>query len=447
MEPIKYDMSADDWDLPIDADVQVGPQSWLERGLNGGSNSPLLGQNTSYVSGLVEAKEFKGIRPGASPRFVEGVPHARGSREIRIDSLGNPTPAPLSDQGLSVKVTRKKAETSIQKIARASSQAPRNRVLNMACKKGGDVSTLMCKRSWSLQRSKLRSTYRSKASKEARTQSNNIGARDRGGLGLSHLAQSFDIGVGIGRDLQPFDFQQPFEPVDGDLADSPTMLPVHEQTPRSRLVAQEGAETEPSELRSQCLLPAESGEMGARYGSESYFLSPEPQNDLAQAFQPPSMQPFAVGLGSPPAPAYGPLQPHPDVLNITKSSDPQAGEDPKLNDGLHQTKIDKFVRPLAHSKNNRMLKAKGSKENMEITNFFKPAKAKASAAIGNPPTATRPTSSCSHAVKPGVTKMLHRDATRTAKVIADNLLRRGNVFERDIQSTGTSPSLRIGQLA
>mmetsp|Transcript_37752 Transcript_37752/g.150507 ORF Transcript_37752/g.150507 Transcript_37752/m.150507 type:complete len:161 (+) Transcript_37752:269-751(+) len=154
MEPIEYDMGADDWELPVDADVQLGPQSWPEQGVNGSLNSSLLGYNTSYVSGLVEAERFKGSCPGASPRFLEGVPHVRGSREIRIDALGNPAPVPLSDSRLgspkpyskvadshrltlfcvfrSAKYTPKtSAETSIQKISRASSQAARNRVLDM----------------------------------------------------------------------------------------------------------------------------------------------------------------------------------------------------------------------------------------------------------------------------------------------------------------------------
>mmetsp|Transcript_23301 Transcript_23301/g.33426 ORF Transcript_23301/g.33426 Transcript_23301/m.33426 type:complete len:98 (+) Transcript_23301:278-571(+) len=95
MEPIKYD----DGDLPVNADVQVGSQSWLGQGLNDTPDSCLLGHNNSYVSGQVEAKEFKETCPGTSPGFVEGVPHARGSREIRIDSLGNPTPAPPSNPG------------------------------------------------------------------------------------------------------------------------------------------------------------------------------------------------------------------------------------------------------------------------------------------------------------------------------------------------------------
>mmetsp|Transcript_37752 Transcript_37752/g.150506 ORF Transcript_37752/g.150506 Transcript_37752/m.150506 type:complete len:162 (+) Transcript_37752:1372-1857(+) len=161
------------------------------------------------------------------------------------------------------------------------------------------------------------------------------------------------------------------------------------------------------------------------------------------------MRPLLAEIGSPPALACGPPRPHPEVLTITKSSDPPAAEDPKCNDGLHQSKIDKFVRPLARSKKDRMLDPMDSKGNMEITSFFKPEKAKTSLAVGKPSPAAMPTSLTPHAVKRDhlATRMLHRDATRTAKVIADNLLRRGNVFERDVPSAGTSRSLRIGQLA
>jgi len=139
-----------------------------------------------------------------------------------------------------------------------------------------------------------------------------------------------------------------------------------------------------------------------------------------------------------------------DVLNIANNSDRKAGKAPKVNDGLHQSRIDRFVRPLAHTKKNRMIKQKDSKENMEITHFFKPAKGKPSVTVGKPPTAASATLPSSHKVSQAreVTKMYsHRDATRTAKAIADSLLRRGAVFERDVQNTGTSPSLRIGQLA
>mmetsp|Transcript_37752 Transcript_37752/g.150505 ORF Transcript_37752/g.150505 Transcript_37752/m.150505 type:complete len:179 (+) Transcript_37752:878-1414(+) len=142
----------------------------------------------------------------------------------------------------------------------------------------------MCKRSWSLQRGKLRSTYRSKALQEARTQSNTVCVRNTGGLGLS---QNFDVAVGSDQVLQALNFQQPLELVEESLADSPTVLPAKEQTPCGSLIAQEGAETEPSEFRSQCLLPAQSGALGAGYGSERYFLSPEPQTDLVQSFQSP----------------------------------------------------------------------------------------------------------------------------------------------------------------
>uniref|UniRef100_A0A6T6MHJ1 Uncharacterized protein n=1 Tax=Rhodosorus marinus TaxID=101924 RepID=A0A6T6MHJ1_9RHOD len=91
----------------------------------------------------------------------------------------------------------------------------------------------MCRRSWSLQRGRLRSTFRSKALQEAKTQSNNVGVWDTGDFGLSH---SFDTGIEIGRDLQAYGIHQPFEPVNEGLADSRTMLPAHEQTPSGRLL-------------------------------------------------------------------------------------------------------------------------------------------------------------------------------------------------------------------
>uniref|UniRef100_A0A6T6MB55 Uncharacterized protein n=1 Tax=Rhodosorus marinus TaxID=101924 RepID=A0A6T6MB55_9RHOD len=145
----------------------------------------------------------------------------------------------------------------------------------------------MCRRSWSLQRGRLRSTFRSKALQEAKTQSNNVGVWDTGDFGLSH---SFDTGIEIGRDLQAYGIHQPFEPVNEGLADSRTMLPAHEQTPNGRLVDWGGAENDPSELSSQSLRPVEIAPIstiGAGYDFESYFPSPEAQNDLAQAFQSP----------------------------------------------------------------------------------------------------------------------------------------------------------------